>query len=286
MKKVPVTFFVFFVAVFCLIFSGIIFILARRGKKPQLTLATTTSVYDSGLLDALLSPFEEENRCKVKVVGVGSGQAIRLAKEGNVDVILVHDPIREEVFVKEGYGVRRYNIMYNYFVIVGPEEDPANIKGEKEGVKALKEIAASKSTFISRGDDSGTHRKERELWTVAGIEPSGEWYIEAGTGMVGTLRIANEGRAYTLTDRGTYLAHRKELDLSVLIEGGENLYNLYSVIPLSQERYPYVNYQLAMKLVEFVTGVKGQDIIRTYGQKEYGRPLFFPLSISGFSEGN
>lgn len=272
-------------AVSYLLFSGIILILAGKGKRPQLTLATTTSVQDSGLLDALLPPFETENRCRVKVIGVGTGQAIRLAKEGNVDVILVHDRIREEVFVREGYGVKRYSIMYNYFVIVGPEEDTADIRGGVEGVKVLKEIAISKSTFISRGDDSGTHRKERELWSVAGVEPSGGWYIEAGTGMVGTLRIANERRAYTLTDRGTYLAHRKEVDLTVLVEGDENLYNLYSIIPLSKDKYPHINYQLAMKLVEFITGVEGQDIIRTYGEKEYGRPLFFPLAISGLSEG-
>ncbi len=272
-------------AVSYLFFSGIILILAGRVKKPQLTLATTTSVQDSGLLDALLPPFETENRCRVKVIGVGSGQAIRLAKEGNVDVILVHDPPREEMFVKENYGVRRYNVMYNDFVIIGPEEDPALIRGGREGVKALKEIAISKSTFISRGDDSGTQRKERELWRVAGIEPSGGWYIEAGTGMVGTLRIANERRAYTLTDRGTYLAHRNELDLTILVEGDKNLYNLYSIIPLSKEKYPHINYQLAMKLVGFITSIEGQDIIRTYGQREYGRPLFFPLPISGLIEG-
>lgn len=287
MKKAPLTFFLIVLVVMAisyLIFTGIIFILAGRGKRPQLTLATTTSVQDSGLLDALLPPFETENRCRVKVIAVGTGQAIRLAKEGNVDIILVHDPIREEVFVEEGYGVRRYNVMYNDFVIVGPEEDPAGIKGEREGVKAFKEIAISKSTFISRGDDSGTHRKERELWRVTGVEPSGRWYIEAGTGMVGTLRIANERRAYTLTDRGTYLAHRKELDLTILVERDEDLYNLYSIIPVSKEKYPHTNYQLAMKLVEFITGVKGQNIIRTYGEKEYGMPLFFPLAISGLSE--
>jgi len=280
MKKVPVTFSVFFI-----FFSGIVLILAGRGKKPQLTLATTTSVQDSGLLEVLLPPFETENRCRVKVIAVGTGQALRLAKDGNVDMILVHDPIREEVFVKEGYGVRRYNIMYNDFVIAGPEEDPADIKGGREGVGALNKIVASKSTFISRGDDSGTHRKERELWKVAGIEPCGSWYIEAGTGMVGTLRIANERRAYTLTDRGTYLAHREELDLTILVEGDEILYNLYSIIPLSKEKYPHINYRLAMKLVGFITGVEGQDIIRSYGQKEYGQPLFFPLAISGIIEG-
>lgn len=286
MKKVPVTFFLILVvmAVSYFLFSGIILILARRGKKPQLTLATTTSVQDSGLLDALLPPFEVKNRCRVKIIAVGSGQAIRLAKEGNVDVIIVHDPIQEEIFVKEGYGARRYNFMYNDFVIVGPEEDLAHIRGGREGPKALKKIVASKSTFISRGDDSGTHRKERELWKVAGIEPSGSWYIEAGAGMVGTLRIANEMRAHTLTDRGTYLAHRKELDLTIVVEGDENLHNLYSIIPLSKEKYPHVNYLLAMKLVEFITGAEGQDIIRTYGQKEYGQSLFFPLSISGLIE--
>ena len=275
MKKVPVTFFVFF---------GIVLILAGRGKRPQLTLATTTSVQDSGLLDALLPPFEDENRCKVKVIAVGSGQAIRLAKDGNVDVILVHDPVREETFVKEGYGVRRYNVMYNHFLIVGPEEDPAHIRGVREGTKALKKIVESRCAFISRGDDSGTQRKERELWSMAGIEPSGGWYVETGTGMVGTLRIANEKRAYTLTDRGTYLAHRKELDLTVLIDGDEYLYNLYSIIPVSKDIYPHINYELAMELVGFITGVEGQDIIRTYGQNEYGQPLFFPLVIPGITE--
>jgi tungstate transport system substrate-binding protein len=138
------------------------------------------------------------------------------------------------MFVKEGYGVRRYNIMYNDFVIIGPDEDPAHIKGGREAAKALKKIVASKSTFISRGDDSGTHRKERGLWRIAGIEPSGSWYIEAGTGMVGTLRIANEKRAYTLTDRGTYLAHIKELNLAIFVEGDGNLYNIYSIILFSR----------------------------------------------------
>ncbi|NIM03847.1 solute-binding protein [bacterium] len=271
-------------AVSYLIFSGIILILAGRGKRPQLTLATTTSVQDSGLLDALIPPFETENKCRVKVIAVGTGQAIRLAEEGNVDIILVHAPAQEEMFVEEGYGVRRYSIMYNYFAIVGPEEDAAGIKGERKGVKALKKIAVSESTFISRGDDSGTHRKERELWSAAGVEPSGGWYTEAGTGMVGTLRIANERRAYTLTDRGTYLAHRKELDLTILVEEDENLYNPYSIIPVSKEKYPHINYQLVMKFVEFITGVKGQNIIRAYGEKEYGVPLFFPLAISGLSE--
>jgi len=284
MKKVPVPFLLGLMAIAYLIFSGIILILAGRGRKLQLTLATTTSVQDSGLLDALLPPFEDENRCKVKVIAVGSGQAIRLAKDGNVDVILVHDPVREETFVKEGYGVRRYNVMYNHFVIVGPEEDPAHIRGVREGTKALKKIVKSKCAFISRGDDSGTQRKERELWSMAGIEPSGGWYVETGTGMVGTLRIANERRAYTLTDRGTYLAHRKELDLTVLLEGDEKLYNVYSVIPLSKEKYPHVEYQLAMKLVEYITGVEGQDIIKTYGQKEYGQALFSPLAVLGPTE--
>ncbi len=279
MKKVPVT---FFVTLFVIL--GIVLILVGRGKRRELTLATTTSVQDSGLLEVLLPPFETKNRCRVKVIAVGTGQALRLAEEGNADVILVHDPFREEVFVKEGYGVKRYTVMYNYFAIVGPEEDPADIRGEKEGVGALEKIAVSKSTFISRGDDSGTHGKERELWRIAGIVPAGDWYVEAGTGMVGTLRIANEKRAYTLTDRGTYLAHRKELDLSIFVEEDENLYNPYSMIPVSEEKYPHINYRLAMRLVEFIAGVEGQDIIRTYGQNEYGQPLFFPLPISGTTE--
>jgi len=264
-----------------LVLSGIILISARRERGRQLTLATTTSVVESGLLDVLLSAFERENRCRVRVIGVGSGQAIRQAKEGNADVILVHDPAGEEMFVEEGYGVRRYSIMYNEFVIVGPEEDPARIGGLRAGVEALKRISESKSTFVSRGDDSGTHRKERDLWKVAGIKPSGNWYVEAGTGMVGTLRIANERRAYTLTDKGTYLAQRKELDLIVKVEGDKKLYNLYSIIPVSKDKYPNVDYGLAMRLVDFVTSGEGQAIIKSYGRQEYGEPLFFPLPISG-----
>ena len=270
-------------AVSYLFLSSALLILARRGKKPQLTLATTTSVQDSGLLDALLPPFELKNNCRVKVIAVGTGQAIRLAKEGDVDAVIVHDPVREEMFVEEGYGAKRYSFMHNDFVIVGPEEDPARIKGEKGGTEALNKIVTTKSTFISRGDDSGTHRKEKDLWKLAGIEPSGTWYIEAGGGMVETLRIANERRAYALTDRGTYIAHRKELALTILVEGDRNFYNPYSIIPLSREKYPQAKYELAMKLVEFITGVDGQDIIRTYGQKDYGESLFYPDS-SGLIE--
>jgi len=268
-----------------LILALVIFTLARRGREQQLILATTTSVQDSGLLDVLLPPFEKENRCKVKVIAVGSGQAIRLAKEGNVDVILVHDRIGEKNLIHEGYGTKRYEVMYNDFVVVGPKEDPARIGGGREGIAAFKKIGGTKSNFISRGDASGTHRKEKELWRIVGIEPSGGWYIEAGTGMVGTLRIANEKRAYTLTDRGTYLAHTAELNLTILVEGDESLYNIYTIIPLSREKFSHINYIVAMKLVDFITGAEGQSIIRAYGQKEYGQSLFFPLPIPGVIEG-
>lgn len=240
-----------------------------------LVLATTTSVQDSGLLDALLPGFEKEYNCKVKVVAVGSGAAIRIARNGDADIIFVHDRESEEKLIKDGFGVKRYEIMYNDFIIAGPGKDPAGIRGMKEAEVAFEKIAASRSLFISRGDDSGTHKREKEIWHSIHTRPSGSWYLESGQGMIETLRIANEKGAYVLTDRATYIVHSRELNLEILVEGGKILHNPYSLIPISPKKFPGLNYGLAMKLVEYVTKKEGRSIIEKYGKRQFGRQLFF-----------
>lgn len=246
------------------------------GEEGKLILATTTSVEDSGLLEYLLPVFETENTCRVKVIAVGSGQAIRLARDGNVDVILVHDRKSEEEFVKENYGEKRIEIMYNDFVLVGPENDPASLKDEKEIAVALRKIDSLETTFISRADESGTHKKEKSLWALAELSPEGGWYLQSGTGMEASLRVANEKRGYCLTDRATFLSHRKELDLVILFEGDENLLNQYSVIAVSPKKYPDVNHRLAQKFISFLTSDRGQILIGEFGKEKFGQRLFTP----------
>ena len=250
-------------------------ILGKAAQK-ELRVATTTSTENSGLLDVLLPPFEEKYGVKVKVIAVGTGAAIRTAKDGNADLILVHAWSLEDQFIAQGCGTKRYQVMYNDFVIVGPAEDPAKIKGEKDVLVALRKIASSKAGFASRGDESGTHIKEMSLWETSGIKPEESWYIESGSGMASTLRIANEKRAYTLSDRGTYLHLQKELDLVILCETDKRLLNSYGVIPVSPQRYPWVKYDLAMNFVKYITGEEGQEIIAQYGVAEFGDPLFIP----------
>lgn len=263
-------------ALFLIFIFANLFPLGCSKKIEILTLATTTSVENSGLLDVLLPPFEKENKVKIKVIAVGSGAAIRLAKEGNADIILVHDPDAEEKFITEGYGNKRYEVMYNDFILVGPESDPAKIKGGKDVTVAFKKIASTYSTFVSRGDDSGTYKREKKIWELVGIKPQGKWYLFSGSGMEETLRVATEKKAYTLTDRGTYLACKKNIDLSILVEGDSLLFNLYTIIPLSKKKLPWIKNELAMKLVNYISGKRGQEIIKTYGVKEFGQPLFFP----------
>ncbi len=242
----------------------------------RLTLATTTSTFDSGLLDVLVPAFEKKASCQVRVIAVGTGQALRLGRDGSADVLLVHDRKAEEQFVAEGYGVKRLDVMHNDFLIVGPKNDPVGIKGLKV-LEALRKIADAKSSFVSRGDDSGTHKKELSLWNSLKIKPSGRWYIESGTGMGVTLRIAIEKIAYTLCDRATWLFHKKEADnLDILVEGDNELFNPYSVIVVSPAKYPWVKYDLAKKFVDFLRGSEGQSIIRNYGVDKFGCPLFFP----------
>ncbi|OIN96440.1 hypothetical protein AUJ66_06275 [Candidatus Desantisbacteria bacterium CG1_02_38_46] len=240
-----------------------------------LMLATTTSVQDSGLLDVLLLKFEKKYNCNVRVVAVGSGAAIRIAREGNADIIFVHDRKSEEKLIKDGFGIKRYEVMHNDFVIAGPENDPAGICRVKNAEKVFARISSTNSLFVSRGDDSGTHEKEKEIWSAIKVKPGGKWYLESGQGMIESLRIASEKNAYILTDRATYIAHRKELNLEILISGDKILYNPYSLIPISPKKYPDVNCDLAMKFVDYITKGEGRNIIQEYGIKKHGQQLFF-----------
>ncbi len=247
------------------------------GAENTLTLATTTSTYDTGLLDVLLPPFESQCKCKVKVIAVGTGQALRTARDGNADVVLVHDRAAEEQFVADGFGVKRHDVMYNDFVLVGPSEDPAKISGTKDAVGAFGTISRSGALFASRADESGTHKKELAIWKKAGLTPTGPSYLQVGSGMAATLRVANEKGAYCLADRGTWLAHKKELThLAVIVEKDPILLNYYSVIAVSPDKHPKVNAGAAGKFIEFLTGSKGQKIIRDFGKDKYGEPLFTP----------
>ncbi|MCX6581175.1 MAG: substrate-binding domain-containing protein [Candidatus Aminicenantes bacterium] len=254
-------------------------VLAAPGAaKEQLTLASTTSTLDSGLFEALVPPFEQEYDCRVKVIAVGTGQAIRLARDGNADVLLVHDRAAEDKFVADGYGVKRLDVMHNDFIVVGPKDDPAGIKSMK-GIEAFKKLAAASALFVSRGDDSGTHKKELRLWEEAGGKPTGGGgsYLESGSGMETTLRIANEKKAYCLVDRATWLAHQKEIDaLDMLVQGDQKLFNPYSVIVVAPAKFPWVKFKLASTFADFIRGPEGQKIIRQFGVDKYGGPLFFP----------
>ena len=240
-------------------------------------LATTTSTENSGLLQVLLPPFEEASGLKVHVIAVGTGKALRLARAGDVDLVLVHARPAEERLVAEGFGVNRRDVMYNDFVIVGPGADPARIRGLKDAAAALRRIAAAGALFVSRGDDSGTHRKERGLWQAAGVEPAGGWYREAGQGMGKVLQIAGELDADTLTDRGTWLYYQDKSPLQIAVEGDPRLYNPYGVIAVDPARYPDVNYRGAMALIAWLTSPRGQALIAGYRIR--GQRLFTPLAV-------
>lgn len=249
----------------------------KKVKNTEIILATTTSTYDSGLLDELIPAFEEETTYKVKPIAVGTGEAIAMGERGEIDVILVHSREEEDRFVEEGYGTERRDVMHNDFVIIGPEDDPSDISG-LTAVEAYITISANEASFVSRGDDSGTNKKEIEIWEEAGTTPQGDWYIESGQGMGETLRIADEKQAYTMTDRGTYLSQRDSLSLVVMVEDDEILFNPYGVIALNPEKHKDIdiNYEGAQAFVEFITGEKGQAIIKEFGVAEYGQPLFYP----------
>jgi tungstate transport system substrate-binding protein len=250
----------------------------KQSKKaePELILATTTSTMDTGLLDELLPVFRKKYGIKVKPVAVGTGEALGMGRRGEADVLLVHAREAEEKFMAEGYGKIRREVMYNDFVIVGPASDPAGIKGLSSASEAFKRIAAKKTIFVSRGDDSGTHKKELAIWKRAAIQPDGDWYIETGQGMGGTLRVAEQKQAYTLADRGTYLASKDSLSLVVLVEGDKLLLNQYGVIAVNPKKFPQVKYTLAQKFIEFLVSDEGQTLIGEFGKEKYGQSLFTP----------
>lgn len=241
--------------------------------RTELLLASTTSTEDSGLFDELLPAFEAAHpEYEVHVTAVGTGQALGLGRRGDADVLLVHAPAAESAFVAEGYGMIRCAVMYNDFVVVGPAVDPAGVAGLTDAVVALRRIASRGVGFISRGDDSGTHRKERALWAEAGLEPAGGWYKEVGQGMAETLRMASEEQGYALTDRATYLNQRDRLELVVLVEGDGRLFNQYGVIPVAGAAHP----DAARTFSRWITGPRGQRLIGAYGTDRFGQPLFVP----------
>jgi tungstate transport system substrate-binding protein len=240
--------------------------------KGQLILATTTSTQDSGLLDDLVPRFQKESGCSVKTVAVGSGEALELGENGDADVLLVHSPEAEQEYMDGGHGVSRKAVMHNDFIVVGPGDDPARIKGADSAAEAFTAIAKPGAPFASRADESGTNTKELSIWQSAGIEPKGSWYIETGQGMGETLTIASQKQAYTLSDRGTFLA-TDNLDLDLLVEGGKDLLNPYHVIVVKGEK---VNRACAQEFSDWITSPKIQDEIAQFGVAEYGEPLFLP----------
>ena len=245
-------------------------------EKGTMILATTTSTRDSGLLDVLVPDFERGSECQVKTLAVGSGDALKLGERGDADVLLVHSPAAEEAFMRGGHGASRRAVMHNDFVLVGPPSDPARIAGAADAPAALGRIARAREPFASRADDSGTNAKELDIWEKAGIRPRRAWYIETGQGMGETLTIASQKRAYTLSDRGTFLT-TKNLDAKVLVEGGAELRNPYHVIVVRQEG---TNAGCAMAFSSSITSPPTQRTISQFGVAEYGEPLFFPDASS------
>ena len=239
----------------------------------HLRLATTTSTENSGLLAELLPPFEAANDCKVDVIAVGTGKAIKLGEAGDVDVVLVHARSREDKFVAVGFGVGRRDVMYNDFILLGPDSDPAGIKGETDVAAALAKIAAAKATFVSRGDDSGTHTREKQLWQAAGVTPGGDWYLEAGRGMGEVIIMAGESLGYTLSDRATYLAFMEKTPLQAAVEGDKRLFNPYGVIMVNPARHAHVKVALAQKFIDFLTSSEGRSLIAGYQRS--GEQLFY-----------
>jgi tungstate transport system substrate-binding protein len=240
--------------------------------KGQMILATTTSTQDSGLLDELLPRFQDESGCSVKTVAVGSGEALELGEKGDADVLLVHSPEAEQEYMNGGHGASREAVMHNDFIVVGPEDDPAGINGAGSAADAFTSISKAEAPFASRADESGTHTKELSIWEAAGIEPKGAWYIETGQGMGETLTIASQKQAYTLSDRGTFLA-TDNLDSELLVEGGKDLLNPYHVIVVEAEG---VNRACAQEFSDWITSPETQDEIGSFGMAEFGEPLFVP----------
>lgn len=251
---------------------------AAEPSHKNVILSTTTSTQDSGLLDVLVPLFEKQTGYSVKTVSVGTGQALALAAKGDADVALVHAPTLEKQYVAQGKLLNRRLVMYNDFVIIGPKDDPAKVRSTKSAVEALKRIAQAKANFVSRGDNSGTHVLEKSLWKSAGVEPKGAWYIEAGQGMGATLGIANERGAYTITDRGTYLAFGKKVILPIVIEGDKALLNIYAVMEVNPANGPRINSVGGKAFADFMVAPETQKVIGTFGVEKFGQSLFIPIA--------
>jgi tungstate transport system substrate-binding protein len=262
------------VALACLALPG-----AAASAKPAartLVLATTTSTQDTGLLDALLPAFEKQTNIQVKVIAVGSGEALAMGRRGDADVLLVHSKAAEDLFMAEGHGIERLDVMHNDFVLMGPAADPARVRGA-DAIEAFRRIAAAAAPFVSRGDRSGTHVKEQGLWKKAGVQPEGQaWYVSTGQGMGESARIASEKQAYALIDRGTWLALSKGLDLPVLCEGGADLLNTYRVIVVDPAKHPQAHVREARAFAKWLVSPGTQKRIGGFGVAKYGRPLFVP----------
>lgn len=265
------------VGLLCLLTTSLSAAESVSEQNKVLRLATTTSTENSGLLHAILPAFEKSTGYEVHVIAVGTGKALRMGRDGDVDLVLVHAPPAEEQFIKHGYGVHRQQVMYNDFVLVGPKHDPARINGMQDPARALAKIARHKSLFVSRGDDSGTNKKERHLWDAAGINPQGMWYRQAGQGMGKVLQMSGELNGYTLTDRATWLAMRDKLPLSILVEGDPRLYNPYGIIAVNPERYPEANYSGAMAMIHWITAKQAQQLIAQF--RVQGEQLFMPMAL-------
>jgi tungstate transport system substrate-binding protein len=260
-------------ALLCSVVCVVVLVTAVHAES-RLKMSTTTSTEASGLLNVLLPPFEKANDVKVDVISVGTGKALKLGENGDVDVVFVHARPAEDKFVADGFGVDRKDVMYNDFVLVGPKDDPAKIKETKTAADAFKRLGESKADFISRGDDSGTHQMEKQLWKAAGVTPQGKWYIEAGQGMGQVLQMAFDKKGYALADRGTFIAYEGKIDSVVVLEGDRAMFNPYGVIAVNPKKHPGVKYDMAKKFIDFVTGVEGQKIIADF--KLNGKQLFFP----------
>jgi tungstate transport system substrate-binding protein len=266
-------------AALCFLFVTLRFTGTAKTAEPEtkdLILATTTSTVDTGLLDVLIPIFEKQTGYRVKTISAGTGQALAMGEKGEADVLLVHAPEAEKKLLDSGLASNYQLVMHNDFVIVGPANDPAGIKG-KQSVDAFKAIAQKEATFVSRGDDSGTHKSELSIWKKAEIKPAGaKWYQESGQGMGATLLMASEKQAYTLTDRGTYLAQKPNIKLEILSEGDKSLLNIYHVMQVNPEKFSKVNGKGGKAFVEFMIAPETQKIIGTFGKDNFGQPLFFP----------
>lgn len=248
---------------------------AVAGEPEIVRMATTTSTENSGLFTVIQPAFEQALDIRVHVIAVGTGKALELGRRGDVDVVLVHAKPAEEAFIKDGYGLARHEIMYNDFVIAGPPGDPAGVRGMQDAARAFARIAAASAIFVSRGDDSGTHKKEQAVWQQAGLRPEGQWYRQVGQGMGQTLQIAGEMNGYTLVDRGTWLAYRADSPLQLLVSGGDDLRNPYGIIAVNPERFPDVNYAAAQRLIDWFASPEAHALIAGY--KVEGEQLFYPV---------